>query len=118
MHRPATGGSLASNFPLRTLDVKQVTVARCPSCGAALAQEADPPVLPPPAQGGTTPRRPPETAAQALDNLYREVMRLRQIAELTQAAPDGEREARLLEEIWQLRVTVARLRGTSRVTGT
>lgn len=66
-------------------------VARCPSCGAVLAQE-------------------PGSAAQAIDNLYREVARIRELAE--------GREAVLLEEIRQLRATVARLRATSRVTGT
>jgi hypothetical protein len=66
----------------------------------------------------------PGSAAQAVDNLYREVTRLREIAELRQAANDAEldhkaaREAALLEEIRQLRATVARLRATSRVTGT
>jgi hypothetical protein len=66
-------------------------VARCPSCGAVLAQE-------------------PGSAAQAIDNLYREVARIRELAE--------GRESALLEEIRQLRAAVARLRATSRVTGT
>ena len=106
------------NFPPRPEDVEQVTdqpapessrsqpspaaspqVARCPSCGAVLAQE-------------------PGSAAQAIDNLYREVTRLREIAELNEIAGHAEREAQLLEEIRQLRATVARLRATSRVTST
>jgi hypothetical protein len=87
-------------------------IARCPSCGAVLAQE-------------------PGSAAQAIDNLYREVTRLREIAELKEvsdradqerqrAAPEQptQREQALQEEIRQLRATVARLRATSRVTST
>jgi hypothetical protein len=60
----------------------------------------------------------PGSAAQAIDNLYREVTRLREIAELKDIAVHAEREAQLLEEIRQLRATVARLRATSRVTST
>jgi hypothetical protein len=87
-------------------------VARCPGCGAVLAQE-------------------PGSAAEAIDNLYREVTRLREIAELKEVSeradrerrqaarePPTERELALQEEIRQLRATVARLRGTSRITGT
>jgi hypothetical protein len=83
-------------------------VARCPSCGAVLAQE-------------------PGSAAQAIDNLYREVTRLREIAELKEVSeradrehqqvaqePPSPREQALQEEIRQLRATVARLRATSR----
>jgi hypothetical protein len=66
-------------------------VARCPSCGAVLAQE-------------------PGSAAAAIDNLYREVARIRELAQ--------DKESALLEEIRQLRATVARLRATSRVTST
>lgn len=93
--------------------------ARCPACGAALAPESVSP------SGGT-----PERLAQAIDNLYREVARLSEVAERTEAAaragrgqqqalqrPPPEQEA-LREEIRQLRATVARLRGTTRVTGT
>jgi hypothetical protein len=87
-------------------------IARCPSCGAVLAQE-------------------PGSAAQAIDNLYQEVTKLREIAELKEAAEAAERtnrraglqwptprELELQEEIRQLRATVARLRATSRVTTT
>jgi hypothetical protein len=87
-------------------------VARCPSCGAVLAQE-------------------PGSAAEAIDNLYREVTRLREIAELKEVSERAGREHReagheqptpgelaLQEEIRQLRATVARLRATSRVTST
>jgi hypothetical protein len=74
---------------------------------------------------------PPGNAAQAIENLYREVTRLTQIAELKevtdradrehqQAAQEQatQREEAFQEEIRQLRATVARLRATSRVTGT
>lgn len=87
-------------------------VARCPSCGAVLAQE-------------------PGSAAEAIDNLYREVTRLREIAELKEVSERADREhwpaaqesptqreLVLQEEIRQLRATVARLRATSRVTST
>jgi hypothetical protein len=77
-------------------------IARCPSCGAVLAQE--PGTVSP---RGATPVRPP---AQAIDNLYREVARIRELAE--------GRESALLEEARQLRATIARLRATSRVTST
>jgi hypothetical protein len=70
-------------------------VARCPSCGAVLAQE-------------------PGSAAQAIDNLYREVRQLRELAEAS--ALQGDAESVLLEEIRELRATVARLRATSRAT--
>jgi hypothetical protein len=72
-------------------------VARCPSCGAVLAQE-------------------PGSAAQAIDELYQEVRRLRELAECS--ALPGDRESVLVEEIRQLRATIARLRATSRVTST
>jgi hypothetical protein len=77
-------------------------VARCPNCGAVLAQEPEAA-----SPRGATPLRPP---AQAIDNLYLEVARIRELAE--------GRESALLEEIRQLRATVARLRATSRVTST
>jgi hypothetical protein len=87
-------------------------VARCPSCGAVLAQE-------------------PGSAAEAIDNLYREVTRLREIAELKEVSERADREHQqaaqeqptqpelaLQEEIRQLRATVARLRATSRAAST
>jgi hypothetical protein len=87
-------------------------IARCPSCGAVLAQE-------------------PGSAAQAIDNLYREVTRLREMAELKEVSERADREHQqaaherptpgelaLREEIRQLRATVARLRATARVTST
>src|SRR5258708_32430696 len=48
-------------------------IARCPSCGAVLAQE-------------------PGSAAKAIDNLYREVTRLREIAGLKEVADQAARE--------------------------
>jgi len=77
-------------------------VARCPHCGAI--------------KGGT---------AAAIDALYREVSRIKDLAERRQQASQDvtddaaeAREAELLREIRLLRETVARLRGSSRVTGT
>jgi hypothetical protein len=104
-------------------------VARCPSCGAVLAQE------PGSCLSGGRPRGassvPPGNAAQAIDNLYREVTRLTEIAELKEVTDRADRklqqvaqehattrEEALQEEIRQLRATVARLRATSRVTST
>jgi predicted nucleic acid-binding Zn-ribbon protein len=83
-------------------------VARCPHCGAII--------------GGT---------AAAIDALYREVSRIQDLAQRQQPAPQDAtqdateafeaakaREAELLGEIRLLRETVARLRGSGRVSGT
>jgi predicted nucleic acid-binding Zn-ribbon protein len=79
-------------------------VARCPHCGAI--------------KGGT---------AAAIDALYREVSRIQDLAQRQQPAPQDAteafeaakaREAELLGEIRLLRETVARLRGSGRVSGT
>lgn len=79
-------------------------VARCPHCGAI--------------KGGTD---------AAIDALYHEVSRIKDLAERQQPAPQDvtealdaakARETELLREIRLLRETVARLRGSSRVTGT
>jgi predicted nucleic acid-binding Zn-ribbon protein len=83
-------------------------VARCPHCGAI--------------KGGT---------AAAIDALYREVSKIKDLAERRQSATQDvtddaakaldasqAREAELLREIRLLRETVARLRGSSRVTST
>jgi hypothetical protein len=104
-------------------------VARCPSCGAVLAQEPGSCPSGGPLRGASS--VPPGNAAQAIGNLYREVTRLTQIAELKEVADRADREHQqvaqeqatqreeaLQEEIRQLRATVARLRATSRVTGT
>jgi predicted nucleic acid-binding Zn-ribbon protein len=66
-------------------------VARCPHCGAI--------------NGGT---------AAAVDALYREVSRIKDLALALDSAQ--AREAELLREIRLLRETVARLRGGTRVT--
>lgn len=63
-------------------------VARCPHCGSI--------------SGGT---------AAALDALYREVARLRRLAEEPALTEAAAHEADLLREIRLLRETVARLRG-------
>jgi hypothetical protein len=75
-------------------------VARCPHCGAV--------------KGGT---------AAAIDALYREVSRIKDLAQRQRSAPQDAtgdaaraREAELLHEIRLLRETVARLRGSSRET--
>jgi len=77
-------------------------VARCPHCGAI--------------KGGT---------AAAIDALYREVSRIKDLAQRQRTAPRDvtealdaakAREAELLDEIRLLRETVARLRGSGRVT--
>jgi hypothetical protein len=77
-------------------------VARCPHCGAI--------------KGGT---------AAAIDALYHEVSRIKDLAERRRPTPQDvaddtakAREAELLREIRLLRETVARLRGSSRVTST
>jgi hypothetical protein len=76
-------------------------VARCPHCGAI--------------KGGT---------AAAIDALYHEVSRIKDLAERQRQAPQDvtgdakAREAELLREIRLLRETVARLRGSSHVTST
>jgi predicted nucleic acid-binding Zn-ribbon protein len=75
-------------------------VARCPHCGAI--------------KGGTD---------AAIDALYREVSRIKELAERQRPAPKDitealgavkTREAELLGEIRLLRETVARLRGSGR----
>lgn len=50
---------------------------------------------------------------QGLDPLYREVSRIREIAESREAADGGRRMAELTREVAELRATVARLRGSA-----
>jgi hypothetical protein len=50
---------------------------------------------------------------QGLDPLYREVRRIREIAESRAAADGGRRIAELSREVAELRATVARLRGSA-----
>jgi hypothetical protein len=53
------------------------------------------------------------TGDPGLDSLYREVRRIREIAE-SRAAADGRRRiAELTREVAELRATVARLRGSA-----
>jgi hypothetical protein len=61
--------------------------------------------------GGTGDRADPED--QGLDPLYRELRRIREIAESRAAADGGRRIAELSREVAQLRATVARLRGSA-----
>jgi hypothetical protein len=48
-----------------------------------------------------------------LDPLYREVRRIREIAESDSGADGGRRVAELTRELQELRATVARLRGSA-----
>lgn len=88
--------------------------SRCPHCGA-------PRLVPQPRERTDGP-----AGLYALDSLYREVRRIREIAEERAAAGDRpgaeaaagdseERVAELTREVLELRATVARLRGSSAV---
>ncbi|MQA84562.1 MAG: hypothetical protein GEV03_08055 [Streptosporangiales bacterium] len=60
--------------------------------------------------------RPHDPQAGAVDALYREVRRIRQVAEARQ--PDADKDRRIEEltlEVRRLQETVARLRGTSAI---
>jgi hypothetical protein len=48
-----------------------------------------------------------------LDSLYREVRRIREIAESREAAEGRRRIVELTQEVAELRATVARLRGSA-----
>lgn len=61
--------------------------------------------------GDTAVRAGPEDGG--LDPLYREVRRIREIAESHSAADGGRRVAELTRELQELRATVARLRGSA-----
>ncbi|HYB85207.1 MAG TPA: hypothetical protein VEC76_00015 [Streptosporangiaceae bacterium] len=73
----------------------------CPHCGAPMRA-----ALP----GETGDRAVP--GDRGLDPLYREVRRIREIAELREDA-SGSRVAELTREVQELRATVARLRGSA-----
>jgi hypothetical protein len=73
---------------------------RCPHCGLPLP--ADP--------SGCVSAGDP-----GLDSLYREVRRIREIAESREAADGRRRVAELTREVAELRATVARLRGSATV---
>jgi hypothetical protein len=67
---------------------------RCPHCGS-------------PMPGATE----PGPAASGLEPLYREVRRIRELAESRAADDDARRIADLTRQVQELRATVARLRG-------
>jgi hypothetical protein len=73
---------------------------RCPHCGSPLG--ADPLYRADAGDGG-------------LDSLYREVRRIREIAESREVADGRRRVAELTQEVAELRATVARLRGSATV---
>jgi hypothetical protein len=71
---------------------------RCPHCESPL--RADPPDC--------------MTAGDpGLDSLYREIRRIREIAESREVAEGGRRIVELTREVAELRATVARLRGSA-----
>jgi hypothetical protein len=77
--------------------------ARCPRCGAAVP-DGDAP-------GGAAAHA--GTGERDLGSLYREVRRIREIAEARDAGEGSRRVAELTREVEELRATVARLRGTA-----
>jgi hypothetical protein len=70
----------------------------CPYCGVPLRDAACPPAGPAAGTGG-------------IEGLYREVRRIREIAEDRAADDDTRRIAELTRQVTELRATVARLRG-------
>jgi len=70
----------------------------CPYCGLPLRDAA-------------ATAQPDGTAGRGVEPLYREVRRIREIAEGRAAAADARRIADLQREVAELRATVARLRG-------
>jgi hypothetical protein len=70
----------------------------CPYCGLPLRDAARAPAGPDAGSGG-------------LEPLYREVRRIREIAEGRAAEDDARRIADLTRQVAELRATVARLRG-------
>jgi hypothetical protein len=71
---------------------------RCPYCGSPVRGAAGPDAAGTPAERG-------------LEPLYREVRRIREIAEARAAEDDARRIAELTRQVAELRATVARLRG-------
>lgn len=76
---------------------------RCPHCGSPVRTAVVP--------GDNGDRV--GTPDRGLDPLYREVRRIREIAESRSAADGGRRVAELTREVEELRATVARLRGSA-----
>jgi len=71
----------------------------CPYCGSPVRGAAGPAAADAPA------------AERGLEPLYREVRRIREIAEARAAGDDAARIAELTRQVAELRATVARLRG-------
>jgi hypothetical protein len=83
--------------------VAGVTVSetgRCPYCGSA-----------PGAASADAAPEPDSPAGAGLEPLYREVRRIREIAEAHGSDDDARRIAELTRQVHELRATVARLRG-------
>jgi len=72
--------------------------SRCPHCGLPLRGAASSPAG-------------PGAGSSGLEPLYREVARIREIAEGRSADEDARRIADLTRQVAELRATVARLRG-------
>jgi hypothetical protein len=72
---------------------------RCPHCGSLVRGAAGPDAAGMPA------------AERGLEPLYREVRRIREIAEAAATDDDARRIAELTRQVAELRATVARLRG-------
>jgi hypothetical protein len=77
----------------------------CPQCGSPVRAVVMP--------GDNGDRAGPGDAG--LDPLYREVRRIREIAESRSAVDGGRRVVELIQELQELRATVARLRGSAMV---
>ena len=75
---------------------------RCPYCGSPSGSATEP-------DGGRAPAGARE--AGAVEALYREVRRIREIAEGRASGDDARRIAELTRQVADLRATVARLRG-------
>jgi hypothetical protein len=75
----------------------------CPHCGSPVRTAVMP--------GDNGDRAGPGDGG--LDPLYREVRRIREIAESRSAVDGGRRVAELTQELQELRATVARLRGSA-----
>ena len=79
---------------------------RCPHCGSPAGGASEP-------DGGRAPAGAAEAGARAsgVEPLYREVRRIREIAEARASDDDARRIAELTRQVAELRATVARLRG-------
>ena len=76
---------------------------RCPHCGSPVRTTVVP--------GDNGDRA--GAADRGLDPLYREVRRIREMAEFSSAGDGGRHVAELTREVAELRATVARLRGSA-----